>query len=402
MASDPGLQDTELIRQAERINQTSPLPLEVHKSLDNSYTQLSGPGDAGWKLWRVCVKVTVMSTSPIPLCLPPLQRGSETKCVEFLRGQASNLEHLGSWMIGLAFSRPSIPGVIYVKSESPGHIKRAFEGAHHMVNLGKTITLVPEEECNQLIRMPSIPNAVVQGGWVRIKKGHYKGDVAFVTAVKDDNVRVLVVPRILYDVCPAWTRAPPALFNADRARTIFGQDSVRQVNADEKYTFQHMTFKAGLLVQIFGMKQLISGDVYPTLEEIQLFSQSSGWDRGARDAWEADRAAAVLRERDRVQILSGEFRGALGVVVDKRSDSVQVQLSHHDHDRNVLDENFRLELSVDQVMRLFKLGDYVRVREGAHVGKCGYVVRTITGGTGLLELVEWDKSQPFTLVSSRT
>jgi ribosomal protein L24 len=271
-----------------------------------------------------------------------------------------------------------------------------------MVDPGKAITLVPEEECNQLIRMPSIPNAMVKGGWARIKRGHYKGDVAFVTAVKDDNVRVLVVPRILYDVCPAWTRAPPALFDADRARTIFGQDAVRQLNrdSDERYTFQQMTFKAGLLEQVFGMKELTSEDVYPTLEEIQLFSQSSGWDRGARDAWEANRAAAALRERDRVQILSGEFRGALGIVVNKRSDSVQIQLSHHDG--NVLDEDFRLELSVDQVRRFFKPGDYVRIREGAHAVRYGYVVKTVTKGIGLLELVEWDKSQPFTPVSSRT
>jgi hypothetical protein len=141
-------------------------------------------------------------------------------------------------MIGLAFSWPSIPGVIYVQSESPSHIKRAFEGAHHMVYLGKTITLVPEEECNQLICMPSIPNTVVKGGWVQIKGGHYKSNVAFVTAIKDNIVRMLVVPRISYNVDPAWTRAPPALFDADRARAVFGQDAVRQVNSDERYTFK--------------------------------------------------------------------------------------------------------------------------------------------------------------------
>jgi hypothetical protein len=37
-----------------------------------------------------------------------------------------------------------------------------------------------------------------------------------------------------------------------------------------------MTYKAGLLEQVFNMKQLTSEDVSPTLEEIQLFSQSSG------------------------------------------------------------------------------------------------------------------------------
>jgi hypothetical protein len=62
--SDPDLQEvrTKLVRQAERIGQTYPLPLEVHKSVDNSYAPLSGPGDASLKLWRVCVKVTVVFT----------------------------------------------------------------------------------------------------------------------------------------------------------------------------------------------------------------------------------------------------------------------------------------------------------------------------------------------------
>jgi transcription elongation factor len=164
-----------------------------------------------------------------------------------------------------------------------------------MIDHSKTITCVLEEECRQLICMPSISNAVVRGDWVRIKRGSYKGDVAFVTAVKDD-VCVLVVPHIVYDICPAWTRAPPALFDADRARTIFRRDAVRQVNSDETYIFQQMTFKAGLLQQVLSMKQLTSEGVSPTLEEIQLFSQSSGWDWGARDAWEANRAAVALRE----------------------------------------------------------------------------------------------------------
>ena len=304
-----------------------------------------------------------------------------------------------SQTIGSAFSRPSIPGVIYVQSKSPSHIKRAFEGTHRMVDRNKIITHMPEEECNQLICMPSISNAIVKGDWVRIKRGHYKGDVTYVTAVKD-KVRLLTVPRILYDVCPASTRAPPALFDADRACTIFGPDAVRQINADETYVFQRMTFKGGLLEQVFDIKQLTFKNIYPTPEEIQLFSQSTGWDRKARDAWEAKGAAAALRERDRIKILTGEFRGALGIVIDKRTDSVQIQLSQDD--RNGLNEDFRLELSVAQVRKFFKLGDYVRVREGVHAGKHGYVVKTVTEGAGLLELVEWDKSKRCAPVSGHT
>ena len=328
------------------------------------------------------------------------QKGSETKSVRFLHREGGDRERLG--LIGSAFTWPSIPGVIYIPSESPNHIRRAFEGTHHMIDRSKTITLVPEEECSQLFFMPSVSNAVVRGDWVRMVRGDYKGDVAFVTGVKDDvRVRVLVVPRIMYDrdVDPAWTRAPPTLFDADRARAIFGRDSVQQVNSDEIYVFQQMTFKGGLLEKVLGMKQLTSEDVSPTLEEIQLFSQSSGWDLGARDAWEANRAAAALRERDRIQIIAGEFRDAQGIVVNKHAGSVHIQLSHCEE----LGKDFRLELSVDQVRRLFKLGDYVRVREGAHAGKYGYVVKTVAegAGLGLLELVEWDKSQPFTPVSSR-
>jgi transcription elongation factor len=213
-----------------------------------------------------------------------------------------------------------------------------------MIDHSKTITHVPEEECSKLIGMPSTSNAIISGDWVQIKKGHYKGDIAFVTAVKDD-VCVLVVPRIVYDLCPAWTRAPPALFDVDRARAIFGLDAIRQVNSGKTYIFQKMTFKASLLEQVLGTKQWTSEDVSPTLEEIQLFSQSSGWDRGARDAWEANRADAALCERDHIQILTGEFQGAQGIIVSKHTDSVQIQLSHH----NGLSDDFRLELSVDQV-----------------------------------------------------
>ena len=268
-----------------------------------------------------------------------------------------------------------------------------------MVHRNKVITRVPEGECNQLINMPSISNAIVKGDWVRIRGGHYKGDIAYVVAI-EDKIRLLLVPRILYDVHPTWTRAIPALFDPDLARTIFGPDTVRQINTDQSYVFRKSTFKAGLLEQGFDIKYLISENVCPTLEEIQLFSQSSAFDREARETWEAKMAAAALRERDRVQILEGEFQGMLGIITDKRIDSVQIQLSQDDG--NIIDKDFRLKLSLPQVRRLFKLGDYVRVREGVHAGKHGYVVKTDTEGAGLLEIVEWDKSEPFTPVSGRT
>jgi len=300
-------------------------------------------------------------------------------------------------MIGSAFAPPSIPNVIYVQSESPIDIRRAFEGIH-VLHQNQTITRVPEGECNQLISMPSVSNAIAKGDWVRIKRGHYKGDVAYVVAV-EHKVRLLTVPRILYDAHPTLTRAPPALFDPDLARTIFGQDSVQLVDSDQSYIFRRTMFRSGLMEQTFDVKYLISENVCPTLEEIQLFSQSSALTRGAREAWDAKVAAAALCERDRIQILAGEFQGMLGIITDRLIDSVQIQLSQDNG--NIIDKDFRLELGLSQVRRVFKIGDYVRVREGVHARKHGYVVKADTKGVGLLELVEWDKSEPFTPVSDR-
>jgi transcription elongation factor len=278
--------------------------------------------------------------------------------------------------------------MIYVESTNPEDIRHAFDRMH-TVYLHRGITLIPPSECTQLLDMPLADIAITEGHWVRVKNGVYKGDPGYVAKVIDaSKVKVLLVPRIPYQESSVSARSPPALFDADRARTAFGQDAVRQVG-DRCLIFQQMTFKDGLLEREYDPRQLSTTGSHPTFEEIALFGQSMGRDKEARRRWEADEAAAALCIHDRVEVIEGELTGTCGIITGKQDDIVQVQL--HLDDNAPLNGDHPFELPARQVRKFFKIGDYIRVRHGLYAGKCGYVVKPCTDGA--LQFVESDRTK---------
>ena len=238
--------------------------------------------------------------------------------------------------------------------------------------------------------MPTVVNPIAVGDWVIIKKGLYKGDIGYVTAVGNE-VTVLAVPRIHYQASPVWTRLPQALFDVDLARSVFGRQAVTQLD-NGMSLYHRQIFNGGLLECSYSRAALEVKGACPSFEEIELFGQSPQWDARATLKWEADMVAATLRVDDRVEITEGEWKGMLGKVTNVDDDKVDVQPFDHDPK---LGGDFRIKLRPVQIRRIFKIGDYIRVRNGNHTGKQGYVVN-ITNRT--LEFVKWDKSVPHSPV----
>jgi hypothetical protein len=337
-------------------------------------------------LWRILVKVITFSFGALCV-LRTMKRGSESECVASLQNNSDAITgtHRGATRnIGRAFSRPSIPGVIYVESKSVENIRRAL--AHvPAAYLHRGIFLVPPDERTPLLGMPA--DILGPGDWVRVKVGIYEGDPAYVTAAKN-KIRLLLVPRISYEQHDVVTRPQLALFDPDRARAVFGGSAVQQVN--NTLVFKRMVFKDGLLEKAFPRKQLIIGNVRPTLEEIESFSQSPQFPRHSRAKWEAEEVADALCLHDRIEVVEGDLKGKQGIITGKYRDVVQVNLSVDDH--HSVDNELRFDIPAVYVRKSFEIGDYIRIRSGIHAGKYGYVMKISLDGT--LEFLEWDKSGP--------
>jgi Early transcription elongation factor of RNA pol II, NGN section len=363
----------ELSTQAQITRERHPPQLTIHPS-DCSSNELPAfrkpmPGDVS--LWRVRVKVSESSLLRCYWLIQHLQHGFESDCLELVLRQSRRVQN---FKIVSAFSQPSIPGTIYVEAPAMVDIRRAFRNVH-TVFLNEEIMLVPISERVQLLEMRNT-DVVAFGHWVRIKKGAYKKDLGFVTDMDSftSRVRLWVIPRLSYSDIKRtrYTRSDQSLFDPDRARTVFGPDTVQQ--RIDRFKFQGKVFKHGLLERVLALNDLTTKNVHPTYDELRLFSESLGFDKALKHRWNTDYAAATLCINDRVRVISGEQKGFLGTIVDKHENTVQVQLRKEPDARITFEDEPLLDLLACQVSKSFKVGDYVEVRDGFWAGSRGYVL----------------------------
>jgi ribosomal protein L24 len=302
--------------------------------------------------------------------------------VEYILRRSQRDESLN---IVSALSQPSIPGMIYIEAPSAMDIHHAFQGVH-TVYLNRGIAFVPLSDRVQLLQMKG-RDAQAIPRWVRIKKGMYKGDLGLVVGTDSftSRVRLRVIPRLSYlrpldsvkgslFTCPS-----PALFDPDQARASFGTEAVQQYR--NHFKFQGMVFKYGLLERVLSFHGLITKEVHPTLEEIERFSESPGFDKAIRRQWEAEYAAAGLCIHDRVEIIEGQQKGSIGIIAAEQDDVVQVCLDKESD----TSWDCVVEIPKRQVCKIFRLGDYIAVQRGNHAGKFGHVVKV--SDNGLVECI---------------
>lgn len=311
-----------------------------------------------------------------------MQRGFEDESVEFLRRKC----HVGDIGIIHVFSVPQSPGTIYVIARSPQHIRRAFERVHTVYTSDRDIILVSQADNNLLFGLNS-PLPVKEGDWVRVKvKGLYKDDIGYVlnADVPNSSAMVLLFPRLSYvkglkndRKNGLITRPPPALFDHNRARVVFGQISVRGNDATQSYTFRKMSFQDGFLKRVFPFRQLVMKDVHPTYKEIEgfcpyLMKTTPSWD-WSRSRWYRDDYLKGLCIGDRVRVVQGQEMGRVGYVVDVKEYGV-VEVQYSTELNTNLDTDVRVELPAHHTVRAFRVGDYIRVRHGIHTGIRGDIV----------------------------
>ena len=275
-------------------------------------------------------------------------------------------------------SVPWLPHRLYVMAPSPSEVRNNLPVSHRTAT--KEITLLPPEEAPSLASFKArqtLPARV----WVRIKKGLYKGDIAFVERSNASEAVVVVAPRIRpYDL--PQQKGEKDLFSSELA-TLAGLSLVPISSAtgvDIGFTCGDQDFVYGLLrlslpVDFLTLIELPHPDdisfhvmanfEQPTVEEtIHLFS------------------AQFWRECDIVEIRGGDLHGVRGSLVDvewhKRTASllphtVKVQKGGDD------DKSGVIHCSIPELRRVFRAGDAVKVTAGPRRGYTGHVIAAYGG-----------------------
>lgn len=285
-------------------------------------------------------------------------------------------------------------GYIYIEARRQADIHTALEGIMN-VYPRTSIVMVPIKEMPDLLRVTR-SESLVPGGYVRIKRGKYAGDLAQIDEVETNGLTasLRIVPRLDYGQAednnapmvdggikgeaqkrkrqnamglnnPA-TRPPPRLFSdveAKKKHTKF----LQQISTFNKKHWQYMgdTYISGFLIKDFRIQHLTTENVNPTLEEVTRFTA------GAEDGTEnldLSALAATLKKGtssenylpgDVVEVYEGEQQGVSGKAVAVRGDIVTIAVT----DGELRGQS--IEVPVKGLRKRFNEGDHVKVIGGS-------------------------------------
>ena len=294
-----------------------------------------------------------------------------------------------------AFERGgTMVGYIYVEARRQADIHAALEGIMN-VYPRTSIIMVPIKEMPDLLRVTK-SESLVPGGYVRIKRGKYAGDLAQIDEVETNGLTasLRIVPRLDYGQAednnapmvdggikgeaqkrkrqnamglnnPA-TRPPPRLFSDVEAKKKHLK-FLQQMSTFDKKHWQYLseTYISGFLIKDFRIQHLTTENVNPTLEEVTRFTA------GAEDGTEnldLSALAATLKKGtsnenylpgDVVEVYEGEQQGVSGKAVAVRGDIVTIAVT----DGELRGQS--IEVPVKGLRKRFNEGDHVKVIGGS-------------------------------------
>jgi transcription elongation factor SPT5 len=301
-----------------------------------------------------------------------------------------------------AFHRTGMStGYIYVEARRQNDILGALDGIQS-VYPRSDMTLIPIKEMPDLLRIKK-SEPLKLGGYVRIKRGKYAGDLAQIEEVETNGlgVTVKVVPRLDYGVnehdptAPrldpkdakrkraaaskntAVNRPPPRLFNENEAKKHHrGFLSSNAGLGKKSFTYLNETYIEGYLIKDFKVQHLQTEGVNPSLAEVTQFIRG-----GADGADELDLAALAKTLKnsvsadsylpgDIVEVYEGEQKGVFGKTVTVRGDIVTLKIEEGELKGQTIDA------PVKTLRKRFREGDHVKVIGGSKFrDEVGMVVR---------------------------
>ncbi|KAK2738462.1 transcription elongation factor spt5 [Myotisia sp. PD_48] len=296
-----------------------------------------------------------------------------------------------------AFERGgTMSGYVYVEARKQADIIDALDGMSNIYVRTK-MTLISVKEMPDLLRVKK-SEELLPGGWVRIKRGKYQGDLAQIEEVETNglNVTVRLVPRLEYGLnedsnAPNGdikrkrpgvagnmvARPPQRLFSEAEAKKRHHKYlSSTSGLGGKSWSYLGDTYVDGFLVKDMKVQHLITKNVNPQLDEVTKFAR--GADDGTSNLDLAALAATIKNNSqedsyvpgDTVEVYTGEQRGVVGQTVSSRGDIVTIKVSEGDLYGQTMD------VPVKGLRKRFREGDHVKVIGGSkYRDELGMVVR---------------------------
>ena len=265
------------------------------------------------------------------------------------------------------------------------------------------MNLVPIKEMPDLLRTRK-ERELEQGGYVRVRRGLYAGDLAVIDTVESNGLEVTLrlVPRLNYGADEDKDKAKPVVVDAKRKRpNAFAQaaqpksippqrlfneheakkkdpKAVTQVRnlTGSQFNYKHETYVDGFLIKDFKLQHLITDNVHPKLEEITKLTRT-GID-GA-DTLDLEALAHSLRNTnaegtympgDEVEVYEGEQRGIIGKTEAVSGNIVSIMVTEGELAGQLV------EVPVKGLRKRFREGDNVKIIGGSkYHDEVGMVLR---------------------------
>lgn len=346
------------------------------------------------------------------------------KCVAF----AKQGRPLGITSVVVAQTK----GKIYVESYSEPAVMEAVQGVRGLMQY--TSVKVPISDMTTVMTVIPKKVPVKKNDWVRMTRGHFKGDLALVKHVRETGLKCVVqcVPRIdltLSDLPPEeakirrrTVRPAQKFFNsqeiAGMGKTLMRQrfPGLNDVMCD---FFEGNYYHDGYLLKEVTIGTVVkpcTADDPPTLDELQRFRRKAksgdggGYDDGDDDEENegSKMAGSLLNELselqgktglassgsndrglmigDTIEVIEGDLVGMQGKILSLDGTTVKVRPNNDGAlaDLGGMDE---VEFLVSQVRKFIAVGAHVKVMDGRYANETGVVVA--------VEIMEGEEGSDF-------
>ncbi|KAG2134235.1 hypothetical protein BD769DRAFT_1385819 [Suillus cothurnatus] len=304
-----------------------------------------------------------LSSGAIPSASHQFQTAE--KRMYLLRVQRTSTEYIAEHFRRHQFPvtiSPWAAGQLYVVTDSFKTIVNSIPASH--ASALKECIRITEAEREAVERSCSeLPNQA----WVRIRDGKYKGDIAqvFNPSLPNGFVAVLIASRNL----PYPISRRSALLERSRLPNTKAVSDILCDGTVVGLKYKGESYYMGLLLKNFPRDRL-EPVASPHVDDIHLHLQS-GWDKPFLKKTVVAFSAQFLRVGDSAKVVQGSLCGQLGKVVstDHSCGSVGLELGFDD---GGLEE---IELRFQDIERVFRVGDSVRVVAGSFLGVEGHILQ---------------------------
>ncbi|KAL4804281.1 Spt5 C-terminal nonapeptide repeat binding Spt4-domain-containing protein [Aspergillus unguis] len=295
-----------------------------------------------------------------------------------------------------AFERGgAMAGYIYVEARRQADVMDALQDMTNVYPRTKMI-LVPVREMPDLLRVQK-SEELNPGGWVRIKRSKYEGDLAQIEEVETNGLAVTVrlVPRLDYGLnedsgapmvdpkrkrtgaSAAARRPPQRLFSEAEAKKKHSKYLSATAGLGAKsWNYLGETYIDGFLIKDMKVQHLITKNVNPRLEEVTMFARDS--ENGTSNLDLASLAETLKNSTaeesylagDPVEVFKGEQQGLAGRTSSTRGDIVTILVTEGELAGQTI------EAPVKTLRKRFREGDHVKVIGGSrYQDELGMVVQ---------------------------